>query len=80
MSVELHWRLIGELENSQTGSYFVLLLDRLNRIAEIASTNKQPWDLISWVKQQKLPVVKAICFQGQPCNDLSDLWRVLHLL
>ena len=22
-----------------------------NRIAEIASTNKQPWDLISWVKQ-----------------------------
>ena len=29
MSIELHWRLIGELENGQTGSYFVLLLDRL---------------------------------------------------
>ena len=28
MSVELHWRLIGELGNGQTGPYFVLLLDR----------------------------------------------------
>ena len=33
---------------------------------------------MSWVKQQKLPVVEAICFQGQPCNNLPDLWRVLH--
>ena len=44
-----------------------------NRIAEIASTNKQPWNLMSWVKQQKLPAVEAIRFQGQPCNDLPDL-------
>ena len=49
-----------------------------NRIAEIASTNKQSWDLIRWVKQQKLPAVKAICFQSQPCYDLPDLWRALH--
>jgi len=33
---------------------------------------------MSWVKQQKLPAVEAIRFQGQPCNDLSNLWRVLH--
>jgi len=33
---------------------------------------------MSWVKQQKLPAVEAICFQGQPCNDLPDLWRALH--
>ena len=49
-----------------------------NRIAKIASTNKQPWDLMSWVKQHKLPAVEAICFQGQPCNDLPDLWRALY--
>ena len=49
-----------------------------NRIAEIASTNKRPWDLMSWVKQRKLPAVEAIRFQGQPCNDLPDLWRALH--
>ena len=34
-----------------------------NRIAEIASTNKRPWDLMSWVKQRKLPAVEAIRFQ-----------------
>ena len=33
---------------------------------------------MSWVKQQKLPVVEAIHFQGQPCNNLPDLWRALH--
>ena len=33
---------------------------------------------MSWVKQQKLPAVEAICFQGQPCNNLPDLWRVLY--
>jgi len=49
-----------------------------NRIAEIASTNKRPWDLMSWVKQRKLPAVEAIHFQGQPCNDLPDLWSALH--
>ena len=31
-----------------------------NRIAEIASTNKCPWDLMSWVKQYKLPAVETI--------------------
>ena len=33
---------------------------------------------MSWAKQRKLPAVEAIRFQGQPCNDLPDLWRVLH--
>ena len=33
---------------------------------------------MSWVKQRKLPAVEAIRFQGQPCNDLPDLWRALH--
>jgi len=49
-----------------------------NRIAEIASTNKRPWDLISWVKQRKLPAVEAIRYQGLPCNSLPDLWHALH--
>jgi len=49
-----------------------------NRIAEIASTNKWPWDLMSWVKQRKLLAVEAICFQWQPYNDLPDLWSALH--
>ena len=31
---------------------------------------------MSWVKQQKLPAIEAICFQGQLYNDL--LWSTLH--
>ena len=33
---------------------------------------------MSWVKQQKLPAVEAIRFQGQSCNNLPDLWKALH--
>jgi len=33
---------------------------------------------MSWVKQHKLLAVEAIRFQGQPYNDLPDLWNALH--
>jgi len=33
---------------------------------------------MSLVKQQKISAVEAICFQGQLCNNLPDLWRALH--
>ena len=71
-SAELHWRHTEELESARTGSPFALQLDELNdaffdnRIAEIASTNKRPWDLMSWVKQRKLLAVEAIRFQDSP--------------
>ncbi|KAF5347025.1 hypothetical protein D9756_011012 [Leucocoprinus leucothites] len=48
------------------------------RIHEIASTNKRPWDLMEWVKQRKLPAIEGIRYQGRPCNDLPDLWNALH--
>ncbi|KAF5347006.1 hypothetical protein D9756_011009 [Leucocoprinus leucothites] len=47
------------------------------RIHEIASTNKRPWDLMEWVKQRKLPAIEGIRYQGRPCNDLPDLWNAL---
>jgi len=33
---------------------------------------------MNWVKKQKLPVMEAIKFNGIPCNNLDDLWQVLH--
>jgi len=33
---------------------------------------------MSWVKQRKLPVVKAIWYQDLSCNSLPDLWHALH--
>ena len=48
------WRLFRSTTRSAKRSFFD------DRITEIASTNKCPWDLMSWVKQRKLPAVEAI--------------------
>ncbi|CAA7264637.1 unnamed protein product [Cyclocybe aegerita] len=46
------------------------------RIAEIATSHKRPWDLMEWVKQRKLPPCEAIRNGDQPCHDMDDhtLW------
>ena len=48
------WYLFHSTTRSAKRSFFN------DRIAKIASTNKHPWDLMSWVKQRKLPAVEAI--------------------
>ncbi|CAA7270641.1 unnamed protein product [Cyclocybe aegerita] len=48
------------------------------RIAEIATSCKRPWDLMEWVKQRKLPACEAIRNGDQPCHDMDDLWDALH--
>ncbi|CAA7271383.1 unnamed protein product [Cyclocybe aegerita] len=48
------------------------------RIAEIATSRKRPWDLMEWVKQRKLPPCEAIRHGHQPCHDMDDLWDTLH--
>ncbi|RXW11212.1 hypothetical protein EST38_g14643 [Candolleomyces aberdarensis] len=49
-----------------------------DRIEEIATTNKRPWDLMDWVKERKNPPCEAIQFNGEPCHELDDLWDALH--
>ncbi|RXW16893.1 hypothetical protein EST38_g8968 [Candolleomyces aberdarensis] len=51
------------------------------RIEEIATTNKCPWDLMDWVKElkeRKNPPCEAIQFNGEPCHELGNLWDTLH--
>ena len=67
------WYLFHSTTRSAKRSFFN------DRIAKIASTNKHPWDLMSWVKQRKLPAVEAIRYQGLLCNSLPNLWHALHL-
>src|ERR1700750_327853 len=48
------------------------------RIREIATTNRRPWDLMAWVKQRKLPPCEAIQYRGEPCHTMESLWEALH--
>jgi len=51
-----------------------------DKIHEIASSNKHPWDLMSWVKKKALLAISTITYEGQPCNTLPSLWNTLHNL
>jgi len=49
-----------------------------NKIHKIASSNKRPWDLMSWVRKKSLPAIESISYENRPCNTLPDLWNTLH--
>jgi len=49
-----------------------------DKITEIANKKCGLWEFINWVKKRKLPAIKAIQFNGQPCIELEDLWYALH--
>jgi len=33
---------------------------------------------MNWIKRRKLPAIKAITHNGQPCLTLDSLWKALH--
>jgi len=49
-----------------------------DKIHEIASSNKRPWDLMSWVRKKSLPAIKSISYENRPYNTLPNLWNALH--
>jgi len=48
------------------------------KIEEIATSNKRPWDLMNWVRKKNLPAIEMIQHEDQPCNNLPTLWNALH--
>ena len=47
------------------------------KIHEVASTNRRPWDLTAWVRNRNLPTFEAISYRGVQCKDLESLWEAL---
>jgi hypothetical protein len=46
-------------------------------VHEVASSDQQPWDLTSWVREHNLLSHEAISYWGALCVGLDDLWLAL---
>ena len=49
-----------------------------DKIYDIATSNKRPWDLMNWVRKKSMPAIESISYENRPCNTLPDLWHALH--
>jgi len=67
-----HWKEFKSVVHSAKRKFFD------NKIHEIASSNKRPWNLMSWVRKKSLPAIESISYENCPCNILPNLWNALH--
>jgi len=67
-----HWKEFKSVVRTVKREFFN------NKIHEIASSNKRPWDLMSWVRKKSLPAIESISYENRLCNTLPDLWNALH--
>jgi len=67
-----HWKEFKSVVRTVKREFFD------DKIHEITSSNKRPWDLMSWVRKKSLPAIESISYENHPCNTLPDLWNALY--
>jgi len=67
-----NWKNFKRAVKNAKRSYFD------DKIQEITSKRKGPWELTSWINRRRLPATEAIKHNDQLCLSPESLWDTLH--